>query len=155
MSEQIGGLAGILERYRPGQVLWSGPPAGTVTARDLQQKLGQAEIPLMLAQAGQALDLGDGAQLRVLNVSRRGATLALEWGSFRALLPVGLDFDQLEVMQADSEPGAGQRPAAGGERPARPQPAWTGSPDFPLNMCCLAWGQETSARCWTLKRKLF
>ena len=104
-EEQIGGLAGILERFRPDQVLWSGPPAGTATARDLQQKLGQAEIPLILAQDGQVLDLGDGAQLRVLNVSRRGAILALDWGSFRALLPVGLDFDQLEAMQADPNLG--------------------------------------------------
>ena len=104
-DEQIGGLAGILERYSPVQVLWSGPTAGTVIARDLQHKLSQVEIPLMLAQAGQVLDLGDGAQLRILSASRRGATLALEWGSFRALLPVGLDFDQLEAMQSDPNLG--------------------------------------------------
>jgi competence protein ComEC len=99
-EEQIGGLADILERYPPAKVLWSGPPAGTRTASDLLQKIGQAAIPYQLAQAGQSLDLGDGARLRVLGVSRRGAVLMLEWGSFRALLPVGMDFEQMEAMQS-------------------------------------------------------
>jgi competence protein ComEC len=105
-EDQIGGLAGILERYPPAQVLWSGPPAGTGTARDLLKKLGQAGVPYQLAQAGQALDLGEGAGLRVLGVSRRGAVLLLEWGDFRALLPVGMDFEQMEAMLSD--PGLGR-----------------------------------------------
>ena len=59
-AEQIGGLAGILERYPPAQVLWSGPPAGTAAGRDLLEKLCQAGVPYQLAQAGQVLDLGEG-----------------------------------------------------------------------------------------------
>ncbi len=100
-EEQIGGLTGILERYPPAQVLWSGPPAGTPVARNLLEKMGQLGIPYQLAQAGQVLDLGDGASLQVLDVSRRGAILSLAWGSFRALLPAGMNFEQMEAMRND------------------------------------------------------
>ena len=58
-----------------------------------------------MAQAGQALDLGEGARLQVVEVSRRGATLELEWGSFKALLPVGMDFEQMKAMRADPSRG--------------------------------------------------
>jgi beta-lactamase superfamily II metal-dependent hydrolase len=47
------------------------------------------------------LELGDGVVLRVLASGKLGATLMLEWGSFRALLPVGLDFETLEILQDD------------------------------------------------------
>ncbi len=124
-AEQIGGLAGILERYPPAQALWSGPPAGTATARDLLEKLGQAGIPYQLAQAGQTLDLGEGARLQVVGVSRRGAVLLLEWGRFRALLPVGMDFEQMEAMQGDPglEPVSALLLAEGGFEPLNP-PEW-------------------------------
>jgi beta-lactamase superfamily II metal-dependent hydrolase len=63
--------------------------------------LSQAHIPVIPAQAGQELDLGEGARLKVLAATRRGAVLLLEWGRFRALLPVGLDFDSLDALLAD------------------------------------------------------
>ncbi len=92
-NEQLGALPRNLERYPIQNVLWSGPPLGTVEARLFEAELGKAGIPITIAQSGHSLDLGSGAFLRVLAVSRRGAVLLLEWGSFRALLPVGLDFD--------------------------------------------------------------
>ena len=49
-------------------------------------------------QAGTLLDLGDGAVLRVLALSRRGSVLLLEWQRFRFLLPLGMDFDNLEAL---------------------------------------------------------
>jgi len=36
-------------------------------------------------------------------VGKRGAVLLLAWGNFRALLPVGLDFEMLEELSADAE----------------------------------------------------
>jgi competence protein ComEC len=124
-EDQIGGLAGVLERYPPAQALWSGPPAGTRESRDLLEKLGQAGIPYQLVQAGQVLDLGEGARLQVVGVSRRGAVLLLEWGSFRALLPVGMDFEQMEAMLGDPglEPVSALLLAEGGQTPLNP-PEW-------------------------------
>jgi hypothetical protein len=49
------------------------------------------------------LDLGEGAELRVLETCDRGAVLLLEWSNFRALLPIGMDFDTLENMQSHEE----------------------------------------------------
>jgi beta-lactamase superfamily II metal-dependent hydrolase len=36
--------------------------------------------------------------LKVLNVNSRGAVLLLEWNEFRALFPVGINFDALEEL---------------------------------------------------------
>jgi beta-lactamase superfamily II metal-dependent hydrolase len=58
-------------------------------------------LPFTMAEAEQAFDLRDGARLEVLAVTRRGAVLLLSWGSFRALLPVGLDLETQEVMKTD------------------------------------------------------
>ncbi len=100
-ADQLDALPAVLERYPPGIVLWSGPLSGSASARLLQERLSQLELPLTLAEAGQALDLGDGARLEVLAVTRRGAVLLLSWGNFRALLPVGLDLETLEALHAD------------------------------------------------------
>lgn len=92
-------LPGVLERFPVGAVLWAGPTHGNPEARQAYAAVQTAGIPLELAQTGQALDLGGGGRLTVLAVSGRGATLLLEYGSFRLLLPFGLDFDDLETLQ--------------------------------------------------------
>jgi beta-lactamase superfamily II metal-dependent hydrolase len=82
-------------------VLWAGARAGTPSSRQLQQLLADLDIPLIPAQTGQTLDLGEVAKLEVLASGERGAVLLLEWKSFRALLPIRLDFDSLEALQGD------------------------------------------------------
>jgi competence protein ComEC len=49
--------------------------------------------------------LGDGGTLKVLAVGERGAILLLEWGNFRALLPVGSDFEALEELEQGGKVG--------------------------------------------------
>ncbi|MBN2549336.1 MAG: ComEC/Rec2 family competence protein [Anaerolineales bacterium] len=100
-DENIAALAPTVERFPPEFVLWSGPPLGTQSAQDLQRQLGQQKIPVLTAQTGQTLDLGQGALLRLLAVGSRGMVLWLEWGNFRALLPIGLDFDSQAILQED------------------------------------------------------
>jgi competence protein ComEC len=95
---QIGGLARNLERFPPQNVLWAGPTQGSRPARDLQERFAQMGIDPISARTGQTLELGEGAVLRLLAVGKRGAVLMLEWGNFRALLPIGLDFDLLDGM---------------------------------------------------------
>jgi beta-lactamase superfamily II metal-dependent hydrolase len=51
------------------------------------------------------LELGDGATLRVLTVGTRGAVLLVEWGNFRALLPVGMSFEALAELRNGAEVG--------------------------------------------------
>jgi competence protein ComEC len=124
-DEQLRGLPANLDRFPPGQVLWAGLPQASASARELQAGLIAAKIPIHPAEAGQALDLGEGAVLRTLAVTSRGAVLLLEWGNFQALLPVGLDFDSLEALAS----GAGQSSLTalllvdGGSAPLNP-PEW-------------------------------
>jgi hypothetical protein len=56
-------------------------------------------IPPVRAEPGQVLDLGDGAALKVVDVSSRGSTLLLEWNSFRLLLPIGSNLDTLAALE--------------------------------------------------------
>jgi hypothetical protein len=100
-DEQVAALADLLPRYEPQQVLWAGPPDGSRSARRLQEALAEMDIVPLEVVTGQVLDLGDGARLEVLAVGKRGAVLLLVWDDFRALLPVGLDYDMLDRMQVD------------------------------------------------------
>ncbi len=101
-SEQaIAALPPTIQRYPPENVLWAGPTHGTRAARNVQAALNEASIQPVMAETGQTLNLGDGAQMHVLAVGERGAVLLLEWENFRALLPVGLDFETLETLLDD------------------------------------------------------
>jgi competence protein ComEC len=101
-AEQIGSLPRNIERFRPEAVLWAGEQLGTPEARALEQSLNQAQISITPAETGQTLDFEDGARLRLLAVSQRGAILQIEYGDFRLLLPIGLDNDTLNTLWADN-----------------------------------------------------
>lgn len=103
---QLAALPASLERFMPVNVLWSGSPAGTYAARKLNTLFAENNTPVINAQTGQSLSLGDGAALRVIGKSSRGIVLMLEWGSFRALLPIGLDFDLMERLRREDIEGS-------------------------------------------------
>jgi beta-lactamase superfamily II metal-dependent hydrolase len=65
----------------------------------LQRAIIGLSIPITPAESGHTLALGNDATLRILTVGQRGAVLLLEWGNFRALLPIGLDFDAKDRLQ--------------------------------------------------------
>ncbi len=100
-DEDLSALPDVLSRFPPRFVLWSGPPAGSASARRLQRLLAEEQIPVITAEAGHCLDLGDGARLDVLAVGSRGAVLLLKWDRFRLLLPIGLDFETMETLLTD------------------------------------------------------
>jgi len=124
-EEQLAALPALIERVPPEEVLWAGPITGSQAARRLQELFSQGQIQPVPAESGHILDLGDGARLEVLAVGPRGATLLLEWGDFRALLPLGIDFDSLKDLQDD--PSLGEVTALllaeSGYAPANP-PEW-------------------------------
>jgi competence protein ComEC len=122
---QLGALPRVIERFPPQNVLWAGPERGTRAARVLQDALISTNIPTTPAETGQVLDLGRGAKLLVLQSGARGAILLVEWGNFRAVLPVGGGFDELEalgVWQAD-RPVSALLLADNGYAPSNP-PEW-------------------------------
>ncbi|GAB4504456.1 MAG: hypothetical protein Fur0043_14500 [Anaerolineales bacterium] len=98
-ENQVSGLPRVIQRIPPEQVLWAGNLEASYAARSLDAWLSDQGIPVTRARAGMELDLGQGAVLRVLNVNTRGAVLLLEWNTFRALLPVGMNFEALEELE--------------------------------------------------------
>jgi competence protein ComEC len=98
-DEQIAALPSIIERFPPANVLWSGPRTANFNTRVLRKRLTEMGSPIITARPGQTLDLGDGATLRVLAITKRGAVYMLEWQNFRALLPIGIDFDSMARLQ--------------------------------------------------------
>jgi len=126
-DEQIAALPVTVERYPPDEVLWTGPTAGSASARTLYRQLTAARVEMIEPQAGQVLDLGDGARLEVLAVTPRGAVLLLEWDKFRVLLPVGIDFEALDDMisQSDLAPLSALLLADSGYAPLNPPQLFT------------------------------
>jgi len=98
-EEQMAALPSLLDRFPVGNVLWAGNLQASWSAEAVTAWLSEHATPVTPAYAGAALDLGQGATLQTLAVSPRGAVLLVEWQGFRALLPVGMNFDTLAELQ--------------------------------------------------------
>jgi len=96
---QLAALPRVLENYPAAQVLWAGRRDASYASRRLDERLTETSIPVRFARPGDRLDLGRGARLQALTVGARGMVLLLEWGGFRALLPVGMSFSDLDTLE--------------------------------------------------------
>ena len=104
-ENQVAALPRVLEQYRPKAVLWAGNPEASFSSLRLSEWLTASSIPRGEAITGTVFDLGDGAQLRILAVSARGAILSVEMGSFKVVLPIGVDFDSLKGLKNGKDLG--------------------------------------------------
>ena len=95
-EEDLAALPRTLERFPPAQVLWSGNREASYASRALDKYLSTNGIPITYAETEQILELGQGATMQIQAVGARGSVILIEWDSFRALLPIGMDFDSLE-----------------------------------------------------------
>ena len=95
-EEDLAALPRTLERFPPQQVLWSGNREASYASRALDKYLSNNGIPIMVAETEQSLELGENLFLRIQASGTRGAVILIEWDSFRALLPIGMDFESLE-----------------------------------------------------------
>ena len=98
-DEDLAALPRTIERFPPQQVLWSGNYQASYASRNLDKYLAENNIPVTRAETGQSLELGEGGVLRVQAAGTRGAVLLIEWDSFRALLPIGMGFDDLKAFE--------------------------------------------------------
>jgi competence protein ComEC len=64
-ADHVGGLAGVVGRYRPGLVL-ERRSADTVVAQQWERAASNSKARRVVAEAGQRISLGDGAALEVL-----------------------------------------------------------------------------------------
>ena len=95
-EEDLAALPRTLERFPPAQVLWSGNREASYASRALDKYISTNGIPITYAETEQVLELGQGATMQIQATGARGAVILIEWDSFRALLPIGMDFDSLE-----------------------------------------------------------
>jgi competence protein ComEC len=98
-EDQVASLPRVLERYPPQSVLWSGNVQASYSAEQMDKYLAANGIPIVYAEAGQRLDLGDGAFIEVQSVGSRGSVLLVQWKDFRALLPIGMDAGTLDELE--------------------------------------------------------
>jgi len=98
-EQQVAALPPILDRFQVDNVLWAGNMDASYSAEAVTKWLTNTSTPVTLAYDGADLDLGEGARLKTLTVSPRGAVLLLEWQGFRTLLPIGMNFDTLTELE--------------------------------------------------------
>jgi competence protein ComEC len=103
-DHQLAGLAATIERFPIGQALLAGTPSGEAYRR-LLEALTEAGCPMDEAQAGHALELGDGARLEIIGAGAHGAVLLLEYGSMRVLLAPGADPALIDSLSSAPGPG--------------------------------------------------
>lgn len=102
-ENQLSGLPRVVERIPPANVLWAGNTEASFSARSLDEWFIDQSIPVTQAESDFELELGKGAIMNILNVNSRGAVLLIEWGDFRALLPVGMNFSAQEELNYGEE----------------------------------------------------
>jgi competence protein ComEC len=105
-ESQVAALPRILPRYPPRNALVAGNAGGSFSSQAAMQWLDDNSVPITQAKTGQLFDLGDGALIRVVDVSSRGATLLFSWDKFHMLLPLGANLDTLHVLHNGADIGA-------------------------------------------------
>lgn len=98
-ENEIAALPRTIERYQPQEALWAGNTEASYSAAQLNETLTRQAVKPHQARVGDTLDLGNGATLEVLYTSPRGAVLKLQWNKFRAILPLGMNFEALKALQ--------------------------------------------------------
>ena len=105
-EEQLSALPRVIERYPPDNVLWSGNVQASFSARTLDEYFAAEEIPVSRAEAGQRLELGDGAWIEVQAEGPRGSLLLIQYVNFRAMLPIGVSEGMYESLEFGNVIGA-------------------------------------------------
>ncbi len=105
LERDLDSLAGVLPRFPPERVVWLGDPASCWEAEHLRSVLEVEDIPIQFGQAGETLVFQDGLVVRVLAAHRRGGTLLIEYGSFRALFPFALTEGDREAWRQGKDLG--------------------------------------------------
>lgn len=104
-EEDVAALPRVIERYPPEAVLWSGNTQGSFSSRVLNEYMSLQDIQVTNAEAGQVLDFGEGATMKVVTAGPRGAILLVEWKNFRTLLPIGMSFEALDELRNGAKIG--------------------------------------------------
>ncbi len=89
-SDSLKGLTDALQRYPVGTVFTQAGLLQNTQADSLEGLFAEQNAVVRTIQAGNKLDLGDGATLEFLTTSSQGTAILLEWNRFRLLIPDGV-----------------------------------------------------------------
>ncbi|MDP1544439.1 MAG: ComEC/Rec2 family competence protein [Anaerolineales bacterium] len=98
-ENQLAALPRLVEIYPPENVLWSGNVQASFSAQLLDEYFAKESIPVTRAEAGQRLELGENSFIEIQATGPRGSVVLIQYGSFRALLPIGLSEGMLEALE--------------------------------------------------------
>lgn len=98
-ENQLAALPRVMEIYPPDQVLWSGNLQASFPAQLLDEFLAREGIPSARAEAGQRLTLGENSFIEIQATSPRGSVILIQYGNFRALLPIGVSEGTWESLE--------------------------------------------------------
>lgn len=98
-ESQLAALPRVVEIYPPDNVLWSGNTQASFSAQRLDEFFALNDIPVIRAEAGQRLELGENSFIEIQAAGPRGSVVLIQYGSFRALLPIGLSEGMLESLE--------------------------------------------------------
>ena len=105
LEEEIAGTVGVIGRYPPAQVFWLGGPSPSRAADRLRAELKDKGLAVQQGEEGSRIMIGEELAVQVLTETVRGGTVLVEYGSFRALLPAGLDQASREDLARSGELG--------------------------------------------------
>jgi beta-lactamase superfamily II metal-dependent hydrolase len=97
-KEEIGALPAVIERFPPEAVFWAGSREASASATALLEALSREQVQVTEAVPGHSFDLGGGAQFQVQACGKTGCVFLLGWENFRAVLPVGMNFAEMESL---------------------------------------------------------
>lgn len=106
LENQTGALPRAIDLFPPDQVLWAGNVEASRPAREVDRRLKAELIPIISAEKGQRLALGSGAMIEIAAVDSRGMTLLVVWKNFRAVLPIGINFESVDQLREGKAIGA-------------------------------------------------
>ena len=105
LEQDIDSLAENMPRYSPQEVFWLGSDSLCFQGDYLIEILEDLEIQTTFGKRGQIIELGDGVKIRVLSADKRGGSLLLEYGDFRALFPFGLSEEEMAGLRMGRDLG--------------------------------------------------
>jgi competence protein ComEC len=105
-TSALQGLPAVLARFPAQAAFWSSTIPTSTDLDDLQIGLTAQMTPIHLLDAGQVLDLGGGASIRVVAASADGVALLVDYGNFSVLLPGGIAPDSISGADLQGSPDA-------------------------------------------------
>jgi competence protein ComEC len=105
-ENQLAALPRLVEIYPPENVLWSGNVQASFSAQLLDEYFAKENIPVTRAEAGQRLELGENSFIEIQAAGPRGSVVLIQYGNFRALLPIGLSEGMWESLEYGNSIGS-------------------------------------------------